>query len=68
MKTTRKFLPFLLLILWSYNASSYTQADKIPPDPPIANLDPIQAEKDEMLSLAVLQMVYIDWQASAIGG
>ena len=68
MKTTRYFLPFLLLILWSYNASSYTLTNPIPPLPPTANSDPIQAEKDEMLSLAVLQMVYIDWQASAIGG
>ncbi len=63
MKTTQKFLPFLLLILWSYNASSYTLTNPIPPLPPTANSDPIQAEKDEMLSLAVLQMVYKDWQA-----
>ena len=67
MKTTRKLLSLLLLILWSYNASSYTLTYPIPPPPPTANSDPIQAEKDEMLSLAVLQMVYKDWQASATG-
>ena len=37
MKATRKFLLLLLLILWSYNASSSTLADKTPPDPPMAD-------------------------------
>ena len=60
MKATRKFLLLLLLILWSYNASSSTLADKTPPDPPMANTYSVQAERDEMLSLAVLQMVYKD--------
>ena len=67
MKATTKILPFLLLVLWSYNAGSYTLSDKIPPDAPIANINPVQAERDEMLSLAVLQMVYKDWQGAAAG-
>jgi tRNA(Arg) A34 adenosine deaminase TadA len=55
---------FLVGCLWApLQASAWEWT--VPPYPaaPSANSNPVQAERDNMLSLAVLDMVYRDWQS-----
>lgn len=51
-----------LLIGWSQTTAAWEFHNPPNPPPPVANTNPVIEEKDRMLSLAVLNMVFRDWQ------